>query len=242
MLSQAGPGVPTRLVSGGSLRPRRWRRWVLAGTALVVVLVFVAVGSYVGLSAAPALALPPATAAPTGEVEGSWQVGAGSVAGFRIQQTVLGMTGDVVGWTSGVSGTVLVSDDRIISAKFRIDLTAITVDGKTPPQLALSLDTEHHPHATITLAEPVALSSAFAAGDTVAATATGELAMHGVSHPVTIRFSGRRDGSTLQAVGSIPVAFSDWDIEGPEGYGFLGSLAVGGIAEFVVILHRSDGA
>jgi hypothetical protein len=64
--------------------------------------------------------------------------------------------------------------------------------------------------------------------------------MHGVSHPVTVTISGRRDGSALQAAGSIPVAFSDWGIKAPGGAGFLGSLANHGAAEFRLVLHRSD--
>jgi hypothetical protein len=39
-------------------------------------------------------------------------------------------------------------------------------------------------------------------------------------------------------VGSIPIAFSRWDIKGPAGFGFLGSLADHGIAEFLLVLDR----
>jgi predicted nucleic acid-binding protein len=51
--------------------------------------------------------------------------------------------------------------------------------------------------------------------------ATGYLPMHGASHPVTVTISARRDGSSLQAAGSIPVAFSRRGIKGPAGFGFL---------------------
>ena len=62
--------------------------------------------------------------------------------------------------------------------------------------------------------------------------------MHGSSHPVTVTISGRRDGSALQAAGSIPVAFSHWGIKGPTGHGLFGSLASHGVAEFLLVLHR----
>jgi hypothetical protein len=53
---------------------------------------------------------------------------------------------------------------------------------------------------------------------------------------LTIR--GRYTGSTLVAVGAIPVAFSDYHIVGPQGYGAIGSLADHGVAEFLLVLRR----
>ncbi|MDA8237277.1 MAG: hypothetical protein M0T75_05210 [Chloroflexi bacterium] len=47
--------------------------------------------------------------------------------------------------------------------------------------------------------------------------------------------AGRRDGSALDIVGSIPVVFSDWGIEEPRGYGVL---ADRGVAEFRLVLRR----
>ena len=55
---------------------------------------------------------------------------------------------------------------------------------------------------------------------------------------MTVTISGRRNGSALQVAGSIPIAFSDWGITGPKGYGFFGSLANHGVAEFLLVLHR----
>lgn len=50
--------------------------------------------------------------------------------------------------------------------------------------------------------------------------------------------AGRRDGTTLQAAGSIPVSFAEWGIQGPGGLGFFGSLANHGSAEFLLTLKR----
>lgn len=58
------------------------------------------------------------------------------------------------------------------------------------------------------------------------------------SHLVTVTLSGRRDGTALQAAGSIPVSFAEWGIQGPRGLGFFGSLAGQGSAEFLLTLHR----
>lgn len=63
--------------------------------------------------------------------------------------------------------------------------------------------------------------------------------MHGTARPVVVTVSGRRDGSSLEFTGSIPVAFSRWHIRGPQSFGFIASLANSGIAEFLLILRRS---
>ena len=139
-------------------RKRRRRRWIVAIGIVLVVLVVGAVatvGAYVGLSAEPPLALPTAAAAPVGPLDGTWSVPPGSIAGFRIQQTVLGMSGDVVGRTNAVTGTADVAGDEVTGATFSVDLTTVRAAGKASPQFALSLQTEDDPTATITLAQPV---------------------------------------------------------------------------------------
>lgn len=185
----------------------------------------------------PPLALS-AASLPVGAVDGTWAVSAGSVAGFRVPETAFGMSNDTVGRTTAVSGTVIISGDQVTSATFRIDLAALKVNGKAQPQVAKSLDTRSFPDATFSLAKPAELGSSFASGATVRATATGRLAMNGVTRLVTATVSAHRDGATLEAAGSIPVTFSAWGIEGPAGYGFFGSLANHGTAEFLVSVHR----
>ena len=62
--------------------------------------------------------------------------------------------------------------------------------------------------------------------------------MNGATHQATVSVRTRRDGATLQVAGSIPVAFSVWDVKGPGGFGFLGSLADHGTAEFLLTLRQ----
>lgn len=217
---------------------RRWIRRILAGLATLLVL---AIWAFIRFQPTPApLALPAApAAAPAGPLDGTWAVSAGSVAGFRVPETALGMSNDTVGRTTAVSGTIVLSGDQVTAATFRIGLTALKADGKSQPQFARSLDTPRFPVATFTLTEPVTVGSSLATGGTVNVTAAGRLSMDGVTRPVTVTVAGRRDGSALDVAGTIPVAFSAWDIKGPGGYGFLGSLADHGVAEFLLILHQA---
>lgn len=149
------------------------------------------------------------------------------------------MSNGTVGRTSHVTGTIVISGDTVTSATFRIDLATMKVGGKQQPQFAESLGTAGHPFAVLALARPVSLSPAFASGATMTATAAADFTMHGASRPVPVTFSARRDGTALQAAGSIPVTFSGWGIRGPAGFGFIASLASRGSAEFFLVLHRS---
>jgi polyisoprenoid-binding protein YceI len=240
MAHRTGQKTLPSWVSGHASRKRHWGRWVAAGVVGLVVLLVLAVGLFIKFQPAPApLALPGgAASAPAGPLDGTWHIAAGSVAGFRVQETALGFSNDTVGRTSAVTGALVMSGGRLASAAIRVDLTAVKVGGKTQPQFAKSLGTARYPEATFTLTGPVTLSPAFAAGATIRVTATGLLELNGVSRQVTFTASGRRDGTVLQVAGSIPVTFSAWDIKRPSGYGFLGSLADRGVAEFLLILHR----
>jgi polyisoprenoid-binding protein YceI len=221
-------------------RKHHWWRWTLAAAAALIVLVIVAAGAFIKLQPTLApLALPAAAAhAPVGPLDGTWHVAAGSAAGFRVRESFLGFGNDTVGRTSAVTGTVVISGQQVTRASFRVDLSAITVNGKTQPQAARSLGTQAHPDATITLVGPVTLGPAFATGATVSVTVSARLTLHGVSHQVAFPVSGRRDGSALQLAGAIPVTFSAWHITGPTAYGALGSLADHGLAEFLLVLRR----
>ena len=240
MAHRAGQKTRPPRATGHVSRKRHWGRWVAAGVVGLVVLLVVAVGLFIKLqpTLAPLVLHGGAVSAPAGPLVGSWDVAAGSVAGFRVPETALGFSNDTVGRTSAVTGNLVVSGGRLTSAAVRVDLSVVQVGGKTPPQFAQSLGTAQYPEATFTLTRPVTLSPAFASGATVRVTATGLLELKGVSRPVSFTVSGRRDGTALQVAGSIPVTFSAWDIKGPSGYGWLGSLADHGVAEFLLVLHR----
>lgn len=179
-----------------------------------------------------------AASAPAGPLDGQWEAAAGSAAGFRVQETALGMSNDAVGRTGAVTGIVVISGGRVTGAAFRVDLAAITVNGKAQPQVGQSLDTARYPDATFTVTGPVGLPPTFASGATITLTADGQLTMNGVARPVRVTLSARRDGTTLEVAGSIPVAFAAWGIKGPAAFGFLGSLADHGTAEFLLTLRR----
>lgn len=241
MAGRQGLEARTRDNDHGAPRKHHRRRWILASVAALIVLVVLVAVAVKPQPGPPPLALPPAGAiapAQAGPPDGTWNVTAGSVAGFRVRQTLFGRSSDVVGRTSMVTGTIAVSHNQLTSATFRVALTTIKVNDKPSPQFANSLDTQRHPDATFTLTQPTMLSPDLNTGATVTATAPGQLTLHGVTRQVTFTISGRRNGPALQAAGSIHITFSDWGIEPPKNYGPLGSLDDHGVAEFLLVLHR----
>jgi polyisoprenoid-binding protein YceI len=230
-------GGPRR---GGTPRRRRWLLRSAGIIATIIVIIAGAVVAYIklGPSARP-LTLPASAAhAPVGPLSGTWQVASGSKAGFRVRETALGASNYAGGITKAISGTIIISRDSVTAATLRVNLAAINVGGHTQPQFVASLATRRYPLATFTLTRPTPLRPAFAHGRTVTLSAIGELTMHGSTRSVTVTLTARRDGPELQAAGSIPITFAPWHIAQPTGFGFLGSLASRGTAEFIVILHR----
>lgn len=231
----SAPSAPAR-----PRRRRHWLRWTLAGVAVLAVLLVGLVALAVKLQPSPApLALPASAAAPAGPVDGTYRAASGSVAGFRIQQTVIGLTSDVVGRTTDITGTVTVAGGQATTAGLRVGLAALTSGGRKPaPQFAAGLEAQRYPDATVDLVRPVTLGATFTSGAAVTVDAAGTLTLHGVTHDATVALSLRRDGTTIDVAGSVPVAFADYGIARPQGYGPVGSLADHGVAEFLLVLRR----
>src|ERR1039457_4577657 len=113
------------LRSGQELRanpPRRrhWWRWALGSVLALVVLAVAATGLVVTLTPGPApLALPKDAAVPSGPLDGTWRVTTGSVAGFRVRETVIGFSNDVTGRTGDVTGRAALTGRQVTHARFR---------------------------------------------------------------------------------------------------------------------------
>jgi len=232
----SAPNAPER-----PRRKRHWLRWTIAGLVVLVVLIVGLVAATIMLQpTVPPLALAANAAAPVGPVDGTYQAASGSMAGFRIQQTVFGFTSDVVGRTHDITGTATIASGQVTTTDLRVGLLALTTgDAKPAPQFGISLDTQRYPDATIGLTEPLTLDTAFTTGTTRTVNVAGTLTLHGITHTVAVPLAIRRDGTSIDVAGSIPVAFADYGITEPKGYGGLGSLANHGVAEFLIVLHRA---
>ena len=224
-------------------------KWLAVGAVVVVVVV---VGGYVAIRAVEggskaALTLPAVTTTTSGggssstsgssdtfTAGGTWKVSSGSTAGYRVQETLFGVSNTAVGRTTAVTGTITISGTTVTAGSFTVDLTKVTSDRSERDSQFQGriMDTADFPTATFKLTQPITLSSIPDNGVQVTEMATGDLSLHGVTHSETFSLKAQRNGSQIQVNGSIPITFSDWNIDNPSG----GPASVGtsGTLEFLL--------
>src|SRR5260221_6554740 len=99
------------------------------------------------------------------------------------------------------------------------------------------MDTAYFPPATFVLTSPIDLGSIPADGVVIKPKATGKLTLHGTTKTITLTLIAERSGNTIKVNGSVPVTFSDYNIDNPSG----GPASVGdsGTLEFLLLLTKS---
>lgn len=215
--------------------------WLVAAAGVVVAIV---VGGYIAIRAVeggskPVLTLPSVTtttaataatasagsattvASGSVDVSGTWKVvdDSTTTAGYRVQETLFGVSNTAVGRTNAVTGTFTISGTTVTAGSFSVDLTKVTSDRAERDQQFQGriMQTSQFPTATFKLTRPIQLSTLPSNGVKVTTTATGDLMLHGVTKSVTFQVSAQRNGSEIQVQGSIPITFSDWNISNPSG-------------------------
>jgi polyisoprenoid-binding protein YceI len=159
------------------------------------------------------------TSSGSSTVLGKWDVSSGSIAGYRIKETLFGQSNTAVGRTSTISGAITISGTDITTGRFSVDMTTVKSDQSLRDEQFQGriMDTSTYPTATFVLTSPIRLGSIPAEGTTITETATGQLALHGTTKTVTFQVQARRSGSTISVSGSIPIVFADYGIDNPSG-------------------------
>ena len=228
---------------------RTWR-WVLLVVILVVALVLGGPYLYARFTAGstpPPLGLQTPgesatmTTAPAPgplEVDGAWMVGAGSEAGYRVDEVVSGKAGTVVGRTPAVTGDVTVTGGLMEGAEFVVD-TASIVTGSTARDAMFRqlLEVDLYPQAFFTLTDPVDLSRLEASGGPASYQADGTLTIRDTTQPVMVELEAQGSGNDVQVSGAIPVDFLDYGVKAPS----LGTIEVAdsGTVEMLLNLQRA---
>ncbi len=183
-------------------------------------------------------------------IAGTWTVDAdsgsfdfdsatGTFAGFRIEEELAGVgSTTAVGRTGAVSGTLTIDGTTVTEGEIEVDFTSITTnDRRRDDQVARALQTSQFPTGTFVLTEPIELGAAAADGETVTATAVGDLTIHGVTRAVEWPIEARLVSGTIVAVGSLDITFSDFDVQVPSAAIVL-SVEDHGIVEFQLLFGR----
>ena len=155
---------------------------------------------------------------------GSYSDFSSSWLGYRVQEQFVGVGGHTaVGRTPKVSGSLTLQGSRVTDVSISGDLTALTSDSaRRDGELGDSaIQTNTYPNATFKLTQPIDLGSLPAQGDTVSATASGRLTLHGVTRDVQVSLQAQRRGGVIAVSGSLPIVFSDYQFQGPSVLGFV---------------------
>jgi polyisoprenoid-binding protein YceI len=241
-------------------RRRRRLVWVIAAAvALVVVVAVAAPYVYIHFIEGPApakLELPKApsststseasSAAPTSIVaasslDGSWNVGADSLAGYRVQEVLLGQSATAVGRTSEIWGSLTIAGSAVTKGTFTVNMASVVSDQsqRNAHFDGPIMDVSQYPTATLRLSSPIVLGAVHQDGVQERYYATGALEMHGVTKTVTFRVAAERLNGEIDVLANVAIPFSDWNIANPSIGGFV-STANNGTLE--VLLHLTQGA
>jgi polyisoprenoid-binding protein YceI len=248
---------PTAPPSSAPAR-RRPLLWIGIGVLVAVILLVGGPFLYINVikeDAPPPLALPSNTTSTVagqtttsngssnggstdGELAPSWSVVTdGTQVGYRVEEVLLGQSTEAVGRTSDVEGTLEIDGTTVTAVDLTVDMTTVASDSsqRDGQFRGRIMDTDSFPTATFTLTEPIELDAVPADGETVSATATGDLTLKGTTTSVTVELQAQRSGGTLSVQGAIPITFADYGIDNPSG----GPAQVGdtGTLEFLVVFQ-----
>jgi polyisoprenoid-binding protein YceI len=176
------------------------------------------------------------------DLTGTWVLAENgeSFVGYRVKEELASIgTFTAVGRTQNLTATLEFDGDAITDVQVTADLTGLTSDnsmrdGQLRQQ---ALETNTYPTATFDLTEPIELGSVPAEGETVSATAVGDLTLHGVTRSVSIPLEGQLSNGYVVVVGSLDIQFADYSIQKPTSVAVLG-VEDHGVLELQVVFQQ----
>lgn len=234
------------MAASAALR-RHWKGVVASAVVAIVVLAvgipFVYIHFIEGPAPAP-LSLPTSSATPStsttapassGRLAGTYTVGSGSLAGYRVHETLAGQSATAVGRTSQVTGSMTIVGHTVTAAKFTVDMTSVTSDRSQRDDQFRGriMDVAQYPTGSFVLTKPIVLTRVPAVGAVVTETATGNLTLHGTTRPVTLTLHAERTATGVDVTGTTTISYGDFGIDNPS---FGGFVSVGSTGAFEVLL------
>ena len=187
--------------------------------------------------AAPTTAAPGSTDA--SDPSGTWNISGDSTLGYRVSEVLFGVDTEGAGRTNAVTGALVIDGTTATSADFTVEMATITSDddrrdGQFNGRI---MNTSEFPTATFVLTEPIDFGTVPAEGETITATATGDLTLRGVTRSVTFDLEAKVEGGRIGVLGNIPIAFSDYDIPDPSNQA--ATVKDNGLLEFVLVFDKA---
>ena len=178
------------------------------------------------------------TTVATSATDGEWAVVAESIVGYRVKETIVGQKTEGVGRTAAVTGSLTISDQKVLNAEFTVDMTTLKSDSTRRDRQVNTriLDTATYPTATFVLKEPITLTPEALAGSDFSVDTTGTLTLRGVTKDIDLRLLARLVDGVIEVNGSIQIVFTDWSIPDPSISGII--VVDRGLLEFLIRFAR----
>ena len=192
-----------------------------------------------GGAAATTTPAAPSGAASSESLDGSWAASDQSLLGYRVKEVLFGQSTEAVGRTNAITGSLSVAGSTVEKGDFTVDMTTVKSDsGNRDRQFqGRIMDTSTFPTSTFALTQPIELGSVPAAGQTVTASATGDLTLRGTTKSVTFDVQSQLKDGKIEVNGTIPIAFADYGIPNPS-FG-PASTEDNGVLEFLLVFTKA---
>ncbi len=176
--------------------------------------------------------------APTDGFDGEWTATDASEFGYRVEEVLAGVNTTAVGRSNQIDGTLTIEGTTATGVDVSVDVASITSDdGRRDGQFqGRIMSADEFPTATFVLTEPIDFGTIPTDGESVTASATGDLTLRGVTNPVTFDVTAQATGGRIGVLGSIPVVFADYGIDNPSFAGV--QTEDHGLVEFVLVFQR----
>ena len=194
-------------------------------------------------SSAPASSTPasstPAGGGSASTVDGNWNITAESELRYRVRESINGFDTEGVGSTNQVTGVLTLAGSTATAADFTVDMTTFTSDedrrdGQFNGRI---MAVDQFPTSEFHLTAPIDFGSVPAEGESITASATGDLTLRGVTNSVTFELTARLQNGRIGVLGAIPVVFADYGIPNPS----FATITTedNGLLEFVLVFERA---
>jgi polyisoprenoid-binding protein YceI len=184
-------------------------------------------------------ASPTSVPSPDDAVSGVWNISQDSTLGYRVQEVLGGIDTEGAGRTNQVTGTLTIDGTVATTAEFTVDMASITSDSdRRDGQFRGRIMTvDQFPTSTFVLTQPIDFGAVPAEGETITATATGDLTLRGVTNSVTFEIQAELRNGRIGILGSISILFSDYDI--PDPTNAVATVKDNGLLEFVLVFDKA---
>lgn len=225
-------------------RPRNIWKWVVGALAVVVIAATAGPFIYIHFIEAdpPSKLVLNDTGNATGAtvpLDGTWRPTSASLFGYRVKEVLLGQSAEAVGRTNKVTGEIEIAGTTLKGGELTVDMTSMTSDeDRRDSQFhGRIMDTDTFPTATLKIDKPADFGSVPANLAKINVNVTADLTLKGTTKTITVDLTARRNATTIEVNGTIPIVFADWNIPNPSSS--LAKTEDHGVLEFLVVFAKA---